>query len=115
MEKDKIQAIMVLKIENKQDFNDCEPPLTGDRKLKICLFKVSPDMRNRGIGSSLLNQAISFAKENNLNSIYLSHFARENDDLVRFLNKHDFYNYGKSSNNEDIFVKDLNVINIHKK
>ncbi|MDD3149922.1 MAG: hypothetical protein PHV68_03730 [Candidatus Gastranaerophilales bacterium] len=101
-----INAILIYKIENG-NFSECEPSLKGDRLVKICLFKVSSNIKGNRVGERFIKMAIDFAIKNDIYSLYLTHFTTENDQLVSLINKFGFYKYGVNRRGEDIFFKEI--------
>lgn len=105
-ENNETKAILIFKTE-QGDFSQCSPPLEGNKMLKVCLFKVSPAVRGHRIGERFIRMAVDFCIKNDLNSMYLTHFTKENDDLVPLIEKFGFYKHGTNNRGEDIFVKHL--------
>ncbi len=105
--KNKIGALLILKIENEPV--DCSPPLPKNRRLKICTFKV--DFLGYKIGELFIKIAVMFAIRNNLDEIYLTHYTKTEDHLVNLISKFGFEKYGQKPNNEDVYFKRLTIIN----
>lgn len=106
-DKNKIKAILVPKIEEKDETIDCTPALNLGRRLKICLFKVADHAQGLRLGERLLSMAFDFAQRNNLEDIYLTHFLKPNDSLVKLIEEYGFYQHGVKKNNEGIFAKKI--------
>lgn len=100
-----INAILIPKIEDEEI--DCEPRIPIEKYVKICLFKVSEKARGLKLGEHLLNMAINFAKINNINKLYLTHFREDNDYLIYLIEEYGFQLKGVNKRKEEIFTKEI--------
>lgn len=103
---DKINALLVPKIENNEVV-DCTPSLKFAKVLKICLFKVASRAQGLKLGERLLRMAVDYAIKNDICDLYLTHYKQEEDYLIRLIEKFGFYNYGRNSRGEEIFIKKI--------
>jgi GNAT superfamily N-acetyltransferase/predicted nucleic acid-binding protein len=101
----KINAILIPKIEDEDI--DCTPKILRDKFVKICLFKVSEQARGLKLGEHLLTLAIEYAKRNNVNKLYLTHFKEENDYLLYLIESYGFVLRGTNSRGEEIYTKEI--------
>ena len=109
----RINAILIPKIE-EEDI-DCTPKILRDKFIKICLFKVSEQARGLKLGEHLLTLAIEYAKRNNVNKLYLTHFREENDYLLYLIESYGFVLRGKNIRGEEIYTKEIVApSNIHE-
>src|SRR5690606_3877942 len=81
--------ILLLKIKTEEN------PFQYSRNyLLIDQILVNPNHQNKGIGRLLLETAIQFAKRNNIQTIELNHWSK-NDTARRFFNKFGFEYYNE--------------------
>ena len=105
-----LAALLILKLEN-EEINSV-PDLPNKKRLKISTLKVSRE--GYGIGSQLIKKSIEEGIKNNVDEIYLTHYTKEVDRLVKLIIKYGFEkvavikNEGKED--EDIYVKTINNI-----
>ena len=103
----RINAILIPKIED--EIIDCTPQIPRDKFVKICLFKVSEQARGLKLGEHLLTLAIEYAKRNNIDKLYLTHFKEENDYLLYLIESYGFILNGVNSRGEEIYTKEIVV------
>jgi predicted nucleic acid-binding protein len=96
-------ALLILKEENEPI--DSIPPLGKRRRLKISTLIVKH--MGQKIGELFLKLAINHAIENNINEIYLTHYVKPNDELVRLVHQYGFIKVARKNNGEDVFSKFL--------
>lgn len=101
----RINAILIPKIEDEDI--DCTPKILREKYIKICLFKVSEHARGLKLGEHLLTLAIEYAKRNNINKLYLTHFREENDYLLYLIESYGFVYRGINSRGEEIYTKEI--------
>ncbi len=70
---EKISAVCIYKGEGSKD----APSKLGNKVLKLCTFKVADAHRGGKLGELLLKSAFLYASENNIDSIYLTTFVRD--------------------------------------
>lgn len=102
----KINALLIPKIEINETV-ESNPPLKFNRVLKICLFKVASRAQGLKLGERLLKIAFDYARLNNIEDIYLTHFCQEKDYLVYLLEQFGFCKYGNNPRGEAIFIKSI--------
>ena len=102
-------AILILKDEDEEISLIGLPPLRKKRRLKITTLKV--ECKGLRIGELLLKMALRYGVENHYDEVYLTHFIRDNDGLVKLIQDYGFILAGernfknKKGENERIFVK----------
>ncbi|MHA1357893.1 MAG: PIN domain-containing protein [Candidatus Helarchaeota archaeon] len=96
-------AILIYKIENEA-VPKVNPIIPPKRRLKISTLKVS--YRGYKIGELFLKMSFEYAIGNNLSEVYLTHFTKDDDDLVYLIEDFGFNKVGET-NGEDIFFKKL--------
>jgi predicted nucleic acid-binding protein len=97
----KLGGILVLNEENEPI--DSTPPIPKRKRLKICTFNVTH--RGQKLGELFLKVAIRHALENTLNEIYLTHYAKPDDELINLLEQYGFCKLAKKIDGEDIYFK----------
>jgi len=99
----KLRAILIYNIENENILSD--PPLPKKKRIKICTLKVT--QRGKRIGELLIKLTVAFAVKSNIQEIYLTHFAKGNDPLLKLIEEYGFFLAAKKKDNEEIFIKNL--------
>jgi predicted nucleic acid-binding protein/predicted RNA-binding protein with PUA-like domain len=107
MDNGRIGALLIYKIEEEPIASF--PPLPKERRLKLCTFKV--EYEGYKIGEFFLKWSVQFSVKNNINTIYLTHFTRENDKLVELISDYGFKRQAKLLMGEDVYVKKLSPEN----
>lgn len=95
-------AILICKIEHEAIHSI--PPLPIVKRIKICTLKVA-HMGYR-MGELFIRMSISLAVQNNIEEVYLTHYAKDNDELVELIAKFGFRKIA-SLGTEDVFLKRL--------
>jgi GNAT superfamily N-acetyltransferase/predicted nucleic acid-binding protein len=102
-----INALLVPKIENRDEMCDCTPKFTCERILKICLLKVAERARGLKLGELLLRMAIDYAIQNKLDEMYLTLFPQKSDSLITLIERFGFYKYGENPRSEEVYLKKI--------
>ena len=71
-------------IRKDESRTEAKIQLPGERILKICTFKISPDFRGEKLGEHLLKKILWFAQANHYDAVYLTAF-KKHDFLVELL------------------------------
>ena len=103
---DGIGSVLVYKIEN-EPIEDCKPRLPKRKRVKICTLKVTHI--GHKIGELLIKMCVSYAINNQIYEIYLTHFTQQEDMLVNLISEYGFSKVSTKNNGEDIFLKKLTV------
>jgi hypothetical protein len=98
-------ALLIWKIENEAILGD--PILPVKKRLKISTFKVTHN--GYKIGELFIKMSIEYAIKNGIDELYLTHFRKPEDDLIRLIEDYGFY-LASIKQGEDIYVKDLIVV-----
>lgn len=77
----RLAGLVIRKDETHAEARTVHP---GQRILKICTFKISPDFRGEKLGEHLLKKVLWFAQANRYDVVYLTAFAKQ-DFLVALL------------------------------
>lgn len=103
----KIVGIIALKIESI--FESYVVPSFKNKNfifIKIRIFNVLKE--GEGIGKALLNKVEEICKIHNFKDIYITFYEEKHPDLIKFLEKNEFYKHGiKTTTNEAVYCKDL--------
>ncbi len=100
---DKIGALLIYKTE--EDPIPSIPPLPINRRFKICTLIVSS--KGNKIGELFIKISINYSIKNNISEIYLTHYTKENDQLVELITEYGFVKKATMPNGEDVFIKVL--------
>jgi predicted RNA-binding protein with PUA-like domain len=101
-----IGAILIYKIEN-EPIEDSKPPLPERKRLKISMLKVT--YIEHKIGELFIKMAVDVSVKNDIDEIYLTHFTKSDDPLVKLISEYGFKKIAVKNNGEDIFAKNLVV------
>jgi hypothetical protein len=101
-----IGAILIYKLET-ESIEDSEPPLPERKRLKIAMLKVT--YIDHKIGELFIKMAVDVSVKNNIDEIYLTHFTKPDDSLVKLISEYGFNKIAIKDNGEDIFAKKLIV------
>ena len=101
-----IGAILIYKLENEA-IEDSKPPLPERKRLKVAMLKVT--YIEHKIGELFIKMAVDVSVKNNIDEIYLTHFTKPNDPLVKLISEYGFNKIAVKNNGEDIFAKRLIV------
>ncbi len=97
-----IGALLIYKEE--EDKINSIPPLPPKKRLKLSTFKV--DYLGNKIGELFIKLAIEYAIRNDINEIYLTHFEKDNDPLLKLITKYGFYQAATLKEREEpVFIK----------
>lgn len=99
-----IGAILIYKFE-KEAIEDSKPPLPERKRLKISMLKVT--YIEHKIGELFIKMAVDVSVKNNIDEIYLTHFTKADDTLVKLISEYGFNKIAIKDNGEDIFSKRL--------
>lgn len=77
-----LAGLVIRKDESRKDANIT---FSGERVLKICTFKISPNFRGEKLGEHMLKKVLWFAQANRYDVVYLTAF-RKHDFLIELLN-----------------------------
>jgi len=104
---DKIGALLIFKIENET--LDSTPVLAKKKRLKLSTFKVSHV--GSKIGELFIKLAVNYARVNNINELYLTHYVTDDIDyLVELIEDYGFKQRAVlNQTGEGIFLKKLEV------
>ncbi|MBC6437514.1 MAG: GNAT family N-acetyltransferase [Rhodobacteraceae bacterium] len=98
-----IAGILVRKCETAADTDATRP---GDKILKICTFKISPEDRGIKLGELLLKQVLWFAQKNAYDLTYLTTYPKQGA-LIELLEFYGFQKTGDRENGEMIYEKPM--------
>lgn len=102
----KLGAILIHK-EETEEIATIPFSLEKKRRLKICLMKVS-EVGNK-VGELFLKLSVDFCRKNGINEMYLTHYPKNEDFLLKLIQKYGFVKRGqkisKVGRQEDVFVK----------
>lgn len=101
-----IGAILIYKLEN-EPIKDSNPPLPEKKRLKVSMMKVT--YVEHKIGELFIKMAVDVSVKNDIDEIYLTHFTKSDDILVKLISEYGFKKIALKNNGEDIFVKNLVV------
>lgn len=101
-----IGAILIYKLEN-EPIDDSKPPLPERKRLKVSMLKVT--YIEHKIGELFIKMAVDVSVKNKIDEIYLTHFTKSGDPLVKLISEYGFRKIAVKNNGEDIFVKNLVV------
>ena len=101
-----IGAILIYKFEN-ETIDDSNPPLPERKRLKISMMKVT--YVGNKIGELFIKMAVDVSVKNDIDEIYLTHFTKSDDTLVKLISEYGFKKIAVKNNGEDIFAKNLIV------
>jgi predicted nucleic acid-binding protein len=99
---DRLGAILIYKIEDEAIAS--KPPLQKKRRLKLSTFKVT--YTGYKIGELFIKNSTTFAINNNIDELYLTHFTKPEDYLVELIENFGFYNVAEK-NGEEVYIKKL--------
>ncbi|MBN1235616.1 MAG: EVE domain-containing protein [Methanotrichaceae archaeon] len=102
----RIGAILIYKLE-AEPIEDSKPPLPEKKRLKVSMLKVT--FIEHKIGELFIKMAVDVSVKNNISEIYLTHFTKSNDPLVKLISEYGFNKAAVKNNGEDIFIKKLVV------
>lgn len=102
----RIGAILIYKLE-REPIEDSKPPLPERMRLKVSMLKVT--YIEHKIGELFIKIAVDVSVKNNIDEIYLTHFTKYNDPLVKLICEYGFRKIAEKNNGEEIFVKKLVV------
>ena len=101
-----IGAILIYKLEN-EPIDDSNPPFPKRKRLKVSMMKVT--YVEHKIGELFIKMAVDVSVKNDIDEIYLTHFTKPDDILVKLISEYGFKKIAIKNNGEDIFVKYLVV------
>ncbi len=101
-----IGAILIYKLET-ESIDDSNPSLPERKRLKISMLKVT--YIEHKIGELFIKMAVDVSVKNNIDEIYLTHFTKSDDPLIKLISEYGFNKIAVKNNGEDIFVKKLIV------
>ncbi len=99
-----IGAILIYKLENEA-IEGSKPMLPEKKRLKVSMLKVT--YIEHKIGELFIKMAVDVSLKNNVDEIYLTHFTKADDPLVKLISEYGFNKIAIKDNGEDIFVKRL--------
>ncbi|MGI6017063.1 MAG: EVE domain protein [Euryarchaeota archaeon ADurb.Bin190] len=99
-----IGAILIYKLET-ESIDDSKPPLPERKRLKVAMLKVT--YIEHKIGELFIKMAVDVSVKNKIDEIYLTHFTKANDPLVKLISEYGFNKIAIKNNGEDIFAKRL--------
>lgn len=100
---DKIGAFLLLKEEEEAIIGS--PNLEKKKRLKRSTLKAS--YTGFKIGELFLKISLEYAIKKNIDEIYLTHYTKNNDDLILLIEDFGFHCISKTPNGEDIYIKNL--------
>ena len=98
-----IGALLIYKVEEGPI--PSIPPQPVKKRFKICTLKVIH--QGYKIGELFIKLAINYSINNNISEIYLTHFTKEEDQLMELISEYGFMKKATLPNGEDVFVKTL--------
>lgn len=99
-------AFMALKPNETENIGD-DPELAKIDRLKISTLIVAQGKRGSKTGELLIDRAIREAIHEGLEEIYLTHYVKEDDHLVKLISRFGFERASEKDNGESVFVKRL--------
>lgn len=99
-----IKTLLILKEEN-EPIELINKIIPAKRRLKISTLKVTK--LGFKLGELLLKITFQYCVENNIFETYLTHFAKEDDDLVGLIRDFGFESVGNNERGEDVYIKEL--------
>lgn len=99
-------AILILKPKEVEDIGN-DPLLGRDSRLKISTLKVGRPRWGSKVGELLISIAIREAINHELDQVYLTHYADEEDYLVDLIESYGFEHASNRADGEEIFLKRL--------
>ncbi len=106
-ENSEVKAILIYKEEDEQI--DTTSPLPKKKRFKITTLKV--DLPGYRIGELLLKLAFKYCIKNNIDEIYLTHFVKNNDNLVKLIEEFGFEYISDNTRGEAVYIKKLIPVN----
>lgn len=106
-ENKELGAVLIYKEIEEETIELKNEVLPPKKRLKIATLYVA-ESRNK-IGESLLKNIFKKAKSVGVDEIYLTHFTKDDDVLVPFIEKYGFELKGLNSRNEEVFIKNMNL------
>lgn len=103
-EGDRVHAILIYK-EEDEAIKDITPALPKHNRLKIATLKV--DLQGNRIGELLLKLAIKYCINNNIDEMYLTHFVKEQDPLIKLIEEFGFEYISNNIRGEAVYLKKL--------
>lgn len=100
------EAIAGLIVRKDETHGDTDATLVGEKILKICTFKVTPEKRGTKLGELLLKQALWFAQSNGYDVVYLTTKA-EQEALIDLLDYYGFQHTTTMDGEEFVYEKQL--------
>lgn len=114
MQQSGIGGMIIYKPESRSNAGDAKEldqlGVSGEKVLKICLFKVDQNISGENFGEQLLKKGMDHAHRNSFDSIYLTVFPKHLT-LINLLGKFGFLKCGtKGSEPEDVYFKRAKVL-----
>jgi ribosomal protein S18 acetylase RimI-like enzyme len=104
----RIGGLVVRKLENGRELG-----LDGSKRLlKLCTFKVAPQLQGHKVGELLLRKALWYAQLNCFDLVYLTAFPKQTM-LVNLLARYGFHIAGENPRGEHILTKTLSRDRLH--
>ena len=104
-ENGKLGALLVYKLEN-ENIALVNKTLIPKPRIKIATMKVSST--GNKIGELFLYWIINYAISLGFEEVYLTHFIKENDDLVYLIEEYGFKYVGDNVRSEAVYIKNIN-------
>lgn len=104
-ENNELGAVLIYKENEEEEIELKTKTLPKKKRLKIATLYVA-ESRNK-IGESLLKNIFKKAIALNVDELYLTHFIKEDDVLVPFIEKYGFKLVGNNSRGEGVFIKNI--------
>ncbi|MGB7571045.1 MAG: hypothetical protein WBL87_04750 [Methanothrix sp.] len=82
-----IGAILIYKLEN-EPIDDSKPPLPERKRLKVSMLKVT--YIEHKFGELFIKMAVDVSVKNKIDEIYLTHFTKSGDPLVKLISEYGF-------------------------
>jgi hypothetical protein len=98
----RVAAFMLLKQE-EEPVALVSNLLPAERRVKICTIKVSRN--GLRIGELLLKIAFEYAHNNSIETLYLTAFESDKDDLVSLITRYGFMQIGRNGRGEAVYFK----------
>ena len=108
-----LTSLLILKVENNENYQDFEKEFKNKKRLKISTFKVLEVKKK--IGTNFLNIVDNYAKENNVEEIYLTVFEGQQN-FINFIEKNGYHYYCNkntktidgTTKKERVYIKEVN-------
>lgn len=109
-ENNQLLALLLLKVEENEDYSDIKPQMKSNKKLKVSTFKV--DIKGKRIGTQFMKIIREQAIISSADEIYVTIFdnSEGKKELIRYLEKFGFRYFGMKNEKESVYIKDVQKV-----